>query len=527
MLDLLFKGAEVVDGSGESARYMDVGVKDGRITLNVTEKTAKAVVDAAGLTLCPGFIDSHSHGDRCIGTEFGMMCKISQGITTEIGGQCGQSAFPVDKRFWEDVQGVMYSPEYMAMRPENFENFQNYADYGNTLGLALNTYSLVGHNTLRVSVMGVENREPTAGELELMKQRLKTAMEQGAMGLSSGLIYIPGVYCKTDELVELCKVIKPYGGIYATHMRNEGPTVVEAVKEAIYIAETAGVPLVISHHKVVGRPYWGKSTDTLKLVDEAIARGMKILLDQYPYEASMTSLKVCIPPEHYSEGIPALMKKLADPVWRTKLSEEMKAPHGSYGGHHNSGGFTGVFVASSPATPEAEGLSVAEYAEKIGKSGDEACFDLLLANNGAVNAIYFSANIEEVERIYCYPHTVVGTDGGSSYAPKGHPRTWASFIRPLREFAEEKRLVTFEQAIRKQTAQTAEFWGLKDRGRIAEGYCADLLLLDRSKLRDCATFKDSNQKSDGVEAVYVAGQCVYQNKELTGVYAGHVLRRGE
>ena len=528
MLDLLFRGASVVDGSGESARNIDVGVKDGRITLDVAGKTAKETIDATGLTLCPGFIDAHSHGDMGVGSIHNTTCKVSQGVTTEIGGQCGESAFPIDLRFEQVHESMMGTTNFRRMPWRDFENFRQYADYANNLDLSINMCALIGHSTLRMSVMGVENRKPTAEELELMKERLKVAMEQGAMGLSSGLIYIPGVYADTEELVELCKVIKPYGGIYATHMRSEGDTVLSAIEEAITVAETAGVPLVISHHKVSGRANWGRSVETLALVENAVARGVKIMLDQYPYEASMTSLKTCIPPQYFADGIPALMEKLRDPQWRKQIAYEMYHPTGNYSGFESSGGPTGIFISACPNVPEAEGMFISEYAEKTGKDPVDAYFDLLLANDCLVSAIFFTMDIKDVERIYCHPLTAVGSDGLCyGLEEKAHPRAWGTFIRPLREFAEEKHLVTFEQAVRKQTAQAAEFWGLKDRGRIAEGYYADLVLLDRSKLCDRACYQDSNQKADGIEAVYVMGQCVYRDKELTGVYPGRLLRRGE
>jgi len=529
MLDILFRGASVVDGSGESARQLDVGVINGRITLDVAGKTAKETVDATGLTLCPGFIDPHSHGDMSIGMDFGAVCKISQGVTTEIGGQCGNTPFPVDMNYWTVLCNTLNSANFKQLPAQQFVNFKEYAEYSNSLDLALNMFTLVGHNTLRVSAMGVDNRKPTGAELELMKERLKTAMEQGAMGLSSGLMYTPGAYSDAEELVELCKVIKPYGGIYATHMRDESQGVVESVKESIYVAETAGVPLVISHHKIGGRPNWGKSTETLRLVEEAQARGVKIMLDQYPYEASMTALNVCIPPWHFADGKPALVKKLADPQWRKKIADEMRDPASNYDNNYlNCGGFSGVFISSAPGVPEAEGMMVSEYAEKVGKDPFDAYFDLMVATNATGRGIYFCMDIKEVERIYCHPLTVVGSDGlCAKMVEKAHPRAWGTFVRPLREFVGEKKLISFEQAIRKQTSQAAEFWGLKDRGRIAEGYYADLVLLDRSKLYDRACYQESNQKADGIEAVYVLGQCVYRDKQLTGVYPGRLLRRGE
>lgn len=528
MLDLLIRNASVIDGTGAPAFQADVGVADGRITLQTAGKEARETIDAKGLTLCPGFIEAHSHGDMSIGTEHGTLCKVSQGVTTEIGGQCGQSPFPIDPRFLQEVNDIMaFSPDFQKMPHENFSDYGAYEAYTKTLPLAINMMCLVGHNTLRVSVMGVENREPTAAEFELMKERLRKCMEQGAMGLSSGLIYIPGVYCKTEEVIELCKVIKPYGGVYATHMRDEARNVVESVREAIYIAEQAQVPLVISHHKVCGRAFWGKSAETLKLIDEAAARGVDIMLDQYPYEANMTALNVCIPPWYFADGMESVMEKLRDPVWREKIAAEMNNPDGGYDNFYlNSGGFEGVFISVSPKVPEAEGMTVADYARKINKPVMDTYFDLLLENEGGGNGIYFAMDPKEVEKIYCHPRTMVGSDGLCFFlSEKGHPRAWGTFVKPLCRFAEEKGLVSFEEAVHKQTGLTADFWKIANKGKIAEGYDADLVLIDRKTLRDRATYQDSNQKADGIEAVYVAGVCVYRDKQLTGACPGRLLHR--
>ena len=526
MLDLLIKNASVVDGTGVPARICDVGVKDGTITLN-TDCEAKEVIDASGLTLCPGFVESHSHGDMSIGTHHGTMCKVSQGVTTEVGGQCGQSSFPVDKRFLKELNGIMaFNADFANMPTEDFGDFDAYINYTKDLPLAMNMYLLVGHNTLRVSVMGVADRAPTAEEMQLMKDRLKVCMEQGAVGLSSGLIYIPGVYSTTEEVIELCKVIRPYGGVYATHMRNEARNVVESVREAIYIAEQAGVPLVVSHHKVCGRAFWGKSEQTLKLIEEAAQRGLKVMVDQYPYEANQTALNVPIPPQYFAEGLPALVEKLKDPAFREKVAAEMNDPDGGYDNFYlNSGGFSGVFIVSSPNVPEAVGMFVSEYAKTVGKPDMDAYFDLLIANEGGGNGIYFAMDPKEVEKIYCYPRTVVGSDGLCfADSESGHPRAWGTFVKPLARFCLEKHLVSFEEAVKKQTSMTADFWGLKNKGRIAEGYDADLVLLDLANLKDTATWKDSNRKADGIEKVFVSGVCVYENKDLTGQYPGSVLR---
>lgn len=525
MLDLIIKNAEVVDGSGAKAYFADVGLLNGKITFSTEEKEAKKVINAEGLTLCPGFIESHSHGDLFLGNCVAMLSKVSQGVTTEVCGQCGQSFFPIDSRFLDNPTPL--NPKEGELPLEKFTNFDSYLEYVNKIPFALNEIFLVGHNALRRSVMGVADREPTEDEMKLMKERLRFAMDKGAAGLSSGLVYIPGVYSKTEELVELCKVIVPYGGVYATHMRNEAENVVESVKEAIYIAEEAGVPIVISHHKIAGIKNWGKSLETLRLIDEAAERGLEIMLDLYPYEASMTSLNVCIPPWHFSEGNKALINKLNDPKTRALMKSEMDKEDGGYDNFYlNSGGFKGVFISTSPNVPEAEGMTVTEYSKKIGKDEFEAYFDLMVKNEIEGKGIYFSMNPEEMEKIYLHERTVVGSDALShSLEEKGHPRAWGSFIKPLRLFVREKSLLSFEEAIKKQTSLTAKAWRIKNKGLIKEGYDGDLVLLDKKNLNDRASYADSNQKAEGVVAVYVNGELVYKDKELTGIYPGKVILR--
>lgn len=526
MLDLLFRNITVTDGSGGPSYVGDVGVKDGKITFD-TQQEAKEIVEGDGMTLCPGFVEAHSHGDMSIGFYPATICKIAQGITSEIGGQCGDGCFPVDKRFIADMKVFAnMTHDYLHMPYETFTDLDNYIAYAETQKLAMNMATLIPHNNLRLSVMGVEDRAPTAGEMELMKERVRQCMEQGAFGLSTGLVYIPGVYADVEEIVELCKAMAPYGGIYATHMRDQADKMVDSVRESIYVAEKAGVALVISHFKATGKANWGQSKEAIKLIDEARARGVRILMDQYPYEAFMSGVSVCIPPWHFADGMDALLERLKEPAFREQVAREMNDPDSGYSnGYLHAGGFDGIFITFSPNEPAAEQKTIGDYARELGRDPMDVYFDLLIRNQGVFNGIFFAMDLQEVLDIYCNPHTVVGSDGLCfDVENKGHPRTWGTFVKTLDEFVGKRGLVTFEEAIKKQTSQTAEFWGLEGKGRIAEGYDADLVLIDRAKLKDNATFADPNRKPDGIEAVYVGGKCAYRDKELTGVYNGRMLR---
>lgn len=527
MLDLLFSNISVVDGTGKPAKIMDVGVKDGKVTFRTDEPT-KEIISGEGLTLCPGFIDVHSHDDYCIGKYPATICKIGQGVTTEVAGNCGDSAYPVNPEFLDEMKVFAnVTKDYLTMPYQGFANLKEYRAYSETVDMKKNMATLVGHNTLRLSVMGTADRKPTKDEMAQMKEVLRTAMEQGAFGFSTGLVYVPGVYADREEIVELCKVIAPYGGIYATHMRDEADRFLESVEESIDIAEQAGVALQISHFKVRGKKNWGKSAEAFRLIEEAEKHGVKIMVDMYPYDACMSGVSVCIPPEHFSDGMDALLTRLRDPSFRRQVAAEMNDPEKEYDNFYlAAGGFDRILITTCPATPEQEGLTVAEAAERAGKYPMDLFFDTLIANRGLYNGIFFAMDEKEMEEIYRNRRTVVGTDGLCfDVKNNGHPRTWATFVKTLTDLSEAKGLVTFEEAVNKQTARPAEFWGFTGKGKIAEGYDADLVLMDRSQLKDIATYTDSNRNPEGILAVYVAGQCEYKDGAMTDVNAGRILVR--
>lgn len=558
MLDLLITNAEIVDGTGAQAFHGAVGVKDGKIVLvqresdsaagsasgNVSDSAATAAetatasslpeaaetVDAAGLTLTPGFIDSHSHNDRSVGldpTEYAL-CKISQGVTTEVTGQCGSSNFPVSPARIKEAENL-FAPEMPqeklseALRNRDFGTFLSYADQAPK---AINYAFLMGHGTLRAAVMGTEDRKPTPAEMDEMKAYLTEAMEHGCMGLSTGLIYVPGVYADTEEIIELCRVMKPYGGIYATHMRSESDHVVEAVAEAIRIAEEAGVPLFISHHKICGPRNWGASKETLRLVHEAIGRGVKITMDQYPYLASQTGLVQCMPPEYRAGGDAAFAERLKDPAFRAKVKQEMTEVPPHYNSSlQNAGGFGGILVLYSSNVPEAVGKTLEEYAKDLGKDPFEAYFDLMIANNMAGMGAFFCMQEEDMQRIYLDENTVVCTDNVPGTGAVTHPRSYGALVRAIHHFSTELGLVSFEEAVRKETSSTADRWGLTGKGRIAEGYDADLTLLDRKILADRADFLHPTRLASGIEKVYVNGVLSFEGGRILPSYPGKCITR--
>lgn len=533
MYDLLIKNVSIIDGSGKPAYIGHIASVNGKLVCSNVDVNAEAktVLDGTGLKLSPGFIDSHSHADEvmCENVEGYELCKINQGITTEVCGQCGASLFPINHKFLKEHESSLASfvnEEHMKLVPD-FTDFSHFLDYACGLPKGQNFVFNIGHGTLRTYAMGLANRKPTSEEMETMKTMLREAMEHGCFGLSSGLIYTPSVYSDTEELIELCKVIAPYGGVYATHMRNEAAYVVDAVKEAIQIAETAGVRLVISHHKVCGKANWGLADETLRLIHEAIGRGVDILIDQYPYEATQTYMNVIIPPKYFAEGMDQILLHLKDPAWRSQVKAEITDPSSTFENQwKNCGGFGGILVLSSPNAPEACGLTIAEYARKLGKDEFDTYFDLLLENKGVGLCAYFCIDEKEIQKIYMDPNTVPGTDCIITIDNSPcHPRTYGTFVRTLSHFQKECGLLSLEAAIHKQTYQTAKGWGIKNKGLIKDGFDADLVLFNYESLKDTPTFANGRQLCEGIEAVIVNGEIVYRNKKLTGNYPGKCILR--
>ena len=505
MLDLIIRNVQITDGSGGASYIGDVGAVDGKIVMS-PQGEAREEIDGTGKVLCPGFIDSHSHMDRMLGSldELAQLARLSQGVTTEVTAQCGVSIFP----------NMMSTKDWFAMA-DALPKGGNYA-------------LLVGLGSVRKAVMECRDDLPTSDEMESMKAHVREGMEEGCYGVSSGLIYIPGVYSKTEELTELASEARPYGGIYATHMRSESDHLIEAVQEAIAIAENARVPLFISHHKAVGMANKGKSKETLRLVHEAIGRGMTVTMDQYPYEATSSTLTNSIAPWYFTQGYEALTERLKDPAFRAEVKAEILSGNTTYNnGVRNAGGWENVLIAVAPNTPEAFGLRMTEYAASVGKDVFEAYFDLLVENHCTkTKGIFFSICEEDIDRIYLDENTVVGSDAVIETADDHmHPRAFGTFARSICRFHKEKGLVSFEEAVRKQTSLTAERWGISGKGLIREGYDADLVLLDYDNLRDTADYRNPRGLTEGIEKVWVAGKCVFEDGHLTDEKPGRILRK--
>lgn len=525
-VDLLIQNVEIIDGTGTSSFHGTIAIRDGKICLSENQWESDHVIDGTGLTLAPGFIDVHSHGDFVAGHDYARLCKISQGITTEIAGQCGSSVFPVTP----ESRDLLFANanivgEEIGKQLDTFTNLDGFKTYLENSKLSANMMVFMGHSALRLAVMGTSDAKPNAEQMEKMKELLETAMQQGCAGLTTGLFYPPSAYGDVDEVSALCEVVAKYGGIHASHIRNEGSEVLKSLEEVLEVSRRTGVHLNVSHHKVCGRKNWGLSRQTLALLEKARNEGLTVTMDVYPYLASMTKLAACIPTEYFVKGTAWLQEELKKPELRAEIKDKMEQYED--GRYRQCGGFGGVMIGVCPSRPEADGKFISDFAKETGEDPFELFFDMIMADGGKCNAIYFTMCDEDLERIVSDPHTMIGTDGlVASLDGKTHPRGWASFPRAIRLFVKEKHLFTWETMIHKITGLAAETYSLKNKGRIAEGFDADLVLFNKEEIGDTADFVHSNRLCSGIKMVIVGGKAAYADGTLTEEAPGKWIGAG-
>lgn len=526
--DLLIRGGRIVDGTGSPWYRGDVAVRGDRIVAVglLPRARARDTIDATGLVVAPGFIDMLGHSEYPLLRNGQAVSKITQGITSEITGEV-TSVVPVNENTlrelepgqqgrvtWRDLNGYFRALE--AARP----------------AINLGTFVTVG--SVRRAVMGDASRAPTPQELERMRAHVAEAMQQGAMGLSTGMIYAPTSFASTEEVTELAKVAAQYGGGYASHIRSEGDRLVEAIHEAIAIGEGAGTWVQIHHLKASGRPNWGKMRQAVAAIDSARARGVDVSADQYPYAASGTGLDAIIPNWAHAGGTDSLLARLRDPQTRSRLRAELSGDGGSdWRIGSSAGGPHGVMIAGvrTDSLRKYQGMRLDEVARARGQDVPDALFDVLLADRAATAAIYFSMSEEDIEYGMRQPWVSVGIDAGaraadSTVTERPHPRAYGSFPRILCHYVRERHVVPLEEAVRKFTSLPAARVGLADRGVVKAGMFADLTIFDPNTVCDRATFEEPIQTSVGIRHVLVNGVPVVRNGAVTGARPGRALRRG-
>ncbi len=527
--DLLIRNGCVVDGTGNPWFIADLGIKKGKIVKigKVAEKTAAKTIDATGLIVAPGFIDVHSHDDIAFFIDPLNKQKLQQGITTVVTGNCGISFAPVNRKYLSLLEG--YTATLVGKSDiTKWNSFAEYLDKLDHSEPGMNVASLVGHGTLRIAIMGMENREPTAEELEEMKKLLSQAMEEGAFGISTGLIYPPGVYSKTKEIVELCKVVAEYGGTYVSHIRGEGDTISQAIKEALEIGREANVPVEISHHKVSGKANWGRSVETLALIKEARADGIDVTADAYPYTAGSTMLTALFPPWVYAGGEQKFIERVKDQKTRAAIKRDIEEKTDWFNIIKGAESWKDILIVSSSHHPEYEGKSLLNISQGLNKDPYETLFDLAAEDGSKCMIVIFMMNDEDVERIICDPMVAIITDATfDTGVGKPHPRGFGTFPRVLGRYVREKSLMSLEEAIRKMTSLPAQRFNLKSKGLLREGFDADVTIFNPKNVIDKATYRNPRAKPDGIEYVIVNGSLVLRKNEFTKERPGKVIRRSK
>jgi len=521
MTDVLIRGGLVIDGTGAPGQRADVAITNGRITdIGTTPgRRAMRMIDARNKIVTPGFIDIHSHSDETMFVNSAMESALHQGVTLVVCGNCGGSSAPVHGLAAEEADR-----EYGRLGVKRtWSHFYEYADAVERNGMSINVCSYVGHGTLRMCVMGAEARPPTAEELAEMRRLLGRALEEGAVGLASGLIYPPSAYGTTDELASLCEVVRDRGGLYASHIRNEGAGLLDAVEENLEIGRRSRVRVQLSHHKASGMKNWGKVKDSVAKIEAARGEGLDVQADQYPYTASSTGLAVTIPNWVHEGGSQKLTERLRDPAVRQRIRDEDT---------ETGRAWDRIVIARARHRPEYSGRTVADLAREAGKDPLEWTCDTLVEHEGSVDIIHHSMHEDDVRFVMRQPWIAIGSDSRANapYGPlsfgKPHPRSYGTFPRVLGHYARDEKVLGLEDAVRKMTSLTARHLRLRDRGAIRVGAWGDVVVFDPAQIRDTATFDDPHKFPDGVEHVLVNGVFAIEAGETTNDRAGRFLRLG-
>ena len=529
MLDLKIEGATVVDGTGTAGGRTDVGILDEAIVAlgDLSREVAGRTLTASGKIVTPGFIDMHSHSDWTLWANRRAESKVRQGVTTEVVGNCGFSPAPASTAHLGDLRGFALAlPRGLEFR---WRSVAEYLAAFDAQGTALNVVQLIGHGALRIAVMGFARREPTAAELGEMQRLLAAGMEAGAAGLSTGLIYAPGSYATTEEIVALARVAARHRGLYASHIRGEGATLLDAVAEAIRVGRDADVPVQLSHIKAAGRPNWGNVPKALALVDAACAEGLDVMADVYPYTASSTLLRTLLPAWALEGGLDAMKGRLAEADVRARIREELTvSPTGQ--SLVDRVGWDNVMISSCPRRTEAEGRRLSELATAWRRDPFDVVAELLAADDGQAHVVMFQLDERDLREALAHPRVMIGSDGsalvphGELGAGKHHPRSYGTFPRVLGRYARDERVLSLPQAVQKMTELPARRLGLRDRGVIRVGAKADLVVLDARAVADVATYDDPHRYPRGIEHVLVNGSFVIRHGEHTGSLPGRLLR---
>lgn len=526
---VVIRKGTIIDGSGKVAFEADILIKEDRIAEigKIHLPFASFIqIDASGYVVTPGFIDLHSHSDFQLLNDPFLKEKIRQGITTEVLGNCGFSVFPLTDKSIGELE-VYISP--ILGQSRYGMKWGRLKDYYKTLtetSISVNVATYIGHNTLRTTVMGFDSRQATSKEIKAMETLLRQAIEDGAVGLSTGLLYVPGCYAPQEEILALCRVVGGKNGYYTTHMRNESNNIMEAIEESLKIGRKANVPVHISHLKVLGKNNWEKSKEILKMLNEARDRGERVTCDVYPYLAGSSTIMVLLPPRILEGGVETALKKLKESKVRDKIKKQWENTQDGWENIVKNCDWGNILISglNSPKNKQYEGKTIKQIADELHKDSADVALDLLIQEKGNVSIISFGMAEEDLVNILRCPFSCIGTDG--LYGGQNpHPRLCGTFPKVLGTYVREKGILEWEEAVYKMTHLPASILGIPFIGRIKEGCLADLVVLDPDRIKDRATYTEPCAPPVGIEYVLVSGKVVFQKGEFTGELPGTILRK--
>ncbi|MFC1498270.1 amidohydrolase family protein [Verrucomicrobiota bacterium] len=516
MFDIIISGGLLFDGTGAEPLKTDIGIKDDTITDlgDLSASASRFTLHASRKYICPGFIDAHSHSDAYLLIEPSAASKIYQGITTEIVGNCGASAAPLvgDYHMPSDWQDKKY--------PGKWNSVSEYRELLEKVGPAPNVVLLIGHNTLRAGTAGYENRKVTSDELKTMKLLLEKSLDEGGRGLSTGLIYAPGMFAAQEELVELAGIVAKYDGIFTSHMRSESNNLVEAISEVIDVGRKADVRVEISHLKTAGKSNWKLIDEALAIINSARANGTAVCADRYPYIASNTELDIIFPDWAEEGGREAVLERLRNSGDRARIKAELTKSH--------TADYWSNITVGSTGNKQFQGMRLPNIAKHLNMEPVDAVLHLVEKDNLRTSAFFFGMSEENMIKILAEPYVMLGTDA-SLRAPTGplsydypHPRAYGSFPRFIK-MALDGKTVSLPEAIRKMTSLPAEHFKLKNRGVIAKGKKADIVIFDPAEINDTAAYSNPHQLAEGIDSVIINGKSTLSNGAFTGARAGKLL----
>lgn len=529
MTKTLIKGGTVIDGTGRERFRADVAMDGDKIADmgKFGEAGFETVIDAEGYVVCPGFIDTHSHSELMVLLNPRVEPKVRQGVTTEVLGQDGISMAPLPKQHissWrKNLAGLDGDSDEIDW---GYETAGGYLDLLDRKGIGPNESYLVPHGNIRMEAMGLDNRQPIPVDLQKMKDITRRELEAGALGLSTGLIYMPCAYARTEEIIELCKVVTEFDGMFAIHQRSEADSILDSMEEVIRIGRESGVKVHFSHMKVCGKKNRDKFEKVLEMLDKAKAEGIRVSFDQYPYVAGSTMLGVILPPWAHDGGTDKLIERLRDPDLRKKMRYDIENGIPGWDNFVDFAGLDQIFVTSVKTDKNKEliGKSLIEIGEFRGKDPYDAAFDLLFEEDNAVGMVDFYGLEEHVVGFMTRPEQNFCTDG--LLGGKPHPRVYGTFPRVLGKYVREEKALTLEEAIRKMTGKSAEVFGLKNRGTLMRGKCADLVIFNPDTVTDNGDYVEPARYPTGIEYVVINGHTVINRGKHTGAKSGKVLRKG-